>query len=493
MNPRNTAILALVVTALGAFVWLYEIRGAEERSEREAAEKRLWKDVEAEQISLVTLRTKDDEEARLERVEGAWKLLAPISFPADASAADGIAETLAGLAAEATIDDPAPLAEYGLEGPPRVRFRAGERELALRVGSRSPVGANSYVATSEDKPVYAVQSFRLTSLERSLDDLRDKRPMRFDREAVTELRVRWKGGAARIVRDAEDRSEWRLAEPLEAAADARAVSKALSELEFVRATGFDDAPSSQLRASLEQPELAVELVTRADGKEGTARFALGAAGEGGVRPARGNAAEAVYRLPAGALDDFPRSVDAWRDKQLTSFVEAEARRFELAFHAEAAGESLLLSGRREGETWVTEPDAMKPEAARDLVLELSSLDAARIAAESLGAAERTALGLDPPRVVVRVLGGAEEGSDGLLAELQLGVSDAARGIAAKRPDRETIYWLPFERGEQIPTSAEALRERFLAPPPGAEAPAPADAAAPDEAEPHPGEVEAAPE
>jgi len=234
-------------------------------------------------------------------------------------------------------------------------------------------------------------------------------------------------------------------------------------------------------------------VTRADGKEGTARFALGAAGEGGVRPARGNAAEAVYRLPAGALDDFPRSVDAWRDKQLTSFVEAEARRFELAFHAEAAGESLLLSGRREGETWVTEPDAMKPEAARDLVLELSSLDAARIAAESLGAAERTALGLDPPRVVVRVLGGAEEGSDGLLAELQLGVSDAARGIAAKRPDRETIYWLPFERGEQIPTSAEALRERFLAPPPGAEAPAPADAAAPDEAEPHPGEVEAAPE
>jgi len=215
MNPRNTAILALVVTALGAFVWLYEIRGAEERSEREAAEKRLWKDVEAEQISLVTLRTKDDEEARLERVEGAWKLLAPISFPADASAADGIAETLAGLAAEATIDDPAPLAEYGLEGPPRVRFRAGERELALRVGSRSPVGANSYVATSEDKPVYAVQSFRLTSLERSLDDLRDKRPMRFDREAVTELRVRWKGGAARIVRDAEDRSLWRLAEPLE--------------------------------------------------------------------------------------------------------------------------------------------------------------------------------------------------------------------------------------------------------------------------------------
>jgi len=95
--------------------------------------------------------------------------------------------------------------------------------------------------------------------------------------------------------------------------------------------------------------------------------------------------------------------------------------------------------------------------------------------------------------VVRVLGGAEEGSNDVLAELQLGVADAARGIAAKRPDRETVYWLPFERGEQIPTSAEALRERFLAPAPGAEAPEPADAAAPAEAAPAPGEVEAAPE
>jgi hypothetical protein len=28
-----------------------------------------------------------------------------------------------------------------------------------------------------------------------------------------------------------------------------------------------------------------------------------------------------------------------------------------------------------------------------------------------------------------------------------------------------VFWLPAERGEQIPTSAEALRERFLAPPP----------------------------
>jgi len=483
MNPRSTALLALVVAALGAFVWLYEIRGAEQRGAVAEAEKRVFQDVSADQIALIALRTKDGKEARLERVEGAWKLLAPLSFPADGGAADGLADALASLQAEATLDDASvPLAEYGLDGPPKVRFRAGDRELALRVGGRSPVGSNTYVASAEDRPVRVVASYRLTAFEKSLDELRDKRPLRFDREAAVELRVRWKDGAARLVRDEQDPEAWRLVEPLEAAADGRAVSKALGDLEFVRASGFDDEPAKAALESLERPELAIEILTRADGKEGTARLALGAAGKDGERLARGSATDSVYRMPAGSLADFPRSVDAFRDKQLTRFDPGEARRFELAFHAEGEGATQLVSGRLADGAWTTEPEALKDGAAEALVRELSGLDGSKVIAESLGEKESAALGLDPPRAVVRVFGGPEEGADALLAELHLGNLDAKRGIAAKRSDRATAFWLPAERAEQIPVSAEALRERFLAPPPEPEAAAPVEegAAAPGE-------------
>jgi hypothetical protein len=472
MKPRNTALLALVVAAVAAFVWLYEIRGADERALRAETEKRLFPGVEAQQIALIALRTKDGKEARLERVEGAWKLLAPISFPADAGTADGLADTLATLRSEARIDDPAAPAEYGLEAQPKVRFRAGDRELVLRVGSRSPVGGNTYAAAAEDKPVYAVASHRVASLDRSLDDLRDKRPMRFDREAVVEIRERWKGGAVRLVRDEQDPEAWRLAEPLAAPADPRNVSKLLSDLEFLRAVGFDDAPAAAAAKGLAQPDLQIELVMRADGKESTARFLL-APKDGDAKRARGNASESVYKLPVTALDDMPRSVDAWRDKQVARFLEHEARRFELAFHAEGAGESVVVTGRRKDGTWSSEPEPMRPEAAAQLVMELSGLDAAKIAAESLGPKERAALGLEPPRVVARVFGGPEEADDAPLAELQLGVADEARGIAAKRPDRDTVYWLPFERAAQIPTSLEALREKFAPAPEKAEDAAPA--------------------
>jgi hypothetical protein len=481
MNPRATALLALAVAALGAFVWLYEIRGADERAERSEAEKRVFRGVEADDVTEVTLRAKDGRDVRLEKGEGGWRIVEPVAFPADAANAESIASTLAGLRSEAVVDDPGPPAEYGLEGGPQVRFRASGQEHVLRIGARSPVGANTYVATAADRPVFAVASYRTASLERSLDDLREKRVARFDRDAVVEARVRWAGAGVRLVRDEQDPEAWRLVEPLEAAADGRTVSKLLSDLEFLRATSFDDAPSAEVTASLDAPELAIELRTKADGGEGTVRVAFGKA-QGSELPARGQVEGAVYELPAGRLADFPRSVDAYREKTLARFVASEARRFELAFHGEGEAQSHVVTGQREGEGWKTAPETLDPQKVEDLVRELSGLEGKAIAAESMGPAERAKLGLEPPRAVLRAFGGPEEGDDAPLAEVHLGVEDPQRGIAARRPDRETVYWLASERAAELPTSLEALRARFAAKPAaeeGAPAAEPAPAAPPE--------------
>jgi hypothetical protein len=186
-------------------------------------------------------------------------------------------------------------------------------------------------------------------------------------------------------------------------------------------------------------------------------------------------------MPAGSLADFPRSVDAVRNKQLTRFDPAEARRFEIAFHAEGEGATQLLSGRLADGVWTTEPETLKEGAAETLVRELSGLEGVKVLAESLGEPESAAFGLAPPRAVLRVFGGPEPTSDELLGEVHLGTLDEKRGIAARRPDRATAFWLPAERAQQIPISADALRERFLAPAPEpAAAPDPAPAPAPAE-------------
>ena len=133
MNPRNTLVLALVVAAVGAFVWFYEIEGAGKRSEAESASKRLFAGVEADAIDGIELESEDAQNVRLERAaDEGWQLVAPLAFPADRFAADGIASTLAELEADASFDTPEPLANYGLEGEPRVRFGVGEERSGGR-------------------------------------------------------------------------------------------------------------------------------------------------------------------------------------------------------------------------------------------------------------------------------------------------------------------------------------------------------------------------
>ncbi|HME69839.1 MAG TPA: hypothetical protein VKM54_08220, partial [Myxococcota bacterium] len=57
MSPRVTLLLFLLAASLGAFVYLYEIRGADQRKEAEAKAKRLFPGVEVSDIDGIFLTT----------------------------------------------------------------------------------------------------------------------------------------------------------------------------------------------------------------------------------------------------------------------------------------------------------------------------------------------------------------------------------------------------------------------------------------------------
>ena len=134
MNPRNTLILALVVAVLGAFLHFYEIRGQEERAEAEAAAKRLFQDVSAEEIGAVFLIASGGEQVRLERSDEGWRIAEPVRFPADAIRADSLASSLASLSSEAVFEEPESLEEYGIGTDPGIRFSVGPVEHLVYVG-----------------------------------------------------------------------------------------------------------------------------------------------------------------------------------------------------------------------------------------------------------------------------------------------------------------------------------------------------------------------
>jgi hypothetical protein len=461
MNPRSTAILALVVAALGAFLYFYEIRGQEERAEAEEAAKRVFPGIAADQIDAIALVASGGQWVRLERDEERWRIAEPVRFPADAIRADSLASSLASLSSEAVFEEPEPLEEYGLGPDPSVRLWVGDVEHTLHVGDKTPVGGNTYVKTGAGAQVYAVKSYRASSLSRSLQELRDSKVLDFDRDAIDRIEANWPGGGV-VLEKGE--AGWTLVEPLETPADADTVDGLLSDLGFLRADGFIDEVPPDAEVGLDAPAFEVALVA-GGGEEGATptrvRIAIGATTQGGQRAVRGSVENALYQIGEQRLEDFPRTVAAYRFKDLADFEVADADRFEVVFPAASPGEASVVTGERSEVGWTTTPESMEAGKAAQMIESLSKLTAIDIVADAMGEGELRGMELLPPAVTFRAFSEEEGGETELLAEIQLGKADSERGIAARRSGDEVVYRLEYDLAERIPISREAFVNRFL--------------------------------
>lgn len=463
MNPRSTAILLLLAAALGAFVWFYEIEGEAGRKAAEDAEKRLFTGLEADDVQWVEMTSTDGVAVRAERSEGSWELVAPLRFPGEATAWDGIAAALTATTHEDTFDDPQPASVYGLgDGAEELRFGTASGDHSLRLGSDAPMGGRTYAAVGGDERVHTVASWRAGSLRKDLVSLRDKRLLDFEAGNVTRIVAEWPDARVVLVRDADAEGAWRVESPIAGPADGQVVADLLSDLAFLRADGFEDAPPDDAAAGLAPPAYAVEL--RVEDEAGddaeptirTLRFALGDAVDEGQRFARAGQ-PSLYRVAASRLDDLPRAVSAYRFKQLADFDAADAKALDLVFRAEDGSPVTITATRGDG-GWASEPEALAPGKLSRLVSELSGLTADAILAERVGPEEQAGLGLSPPVAAFTVRGGEGEAA---LAEVRLGTLQGGDGVVAQSGENPQLFRLPIDVSEFIPLNLEAMRNHFL--------------------------------
>jgi len=464
MNPRTTGLLFLVAAALGAFVWFYEIQGGEARKAGEDAAKRLFPGVESEDVEWIAFTTADGQVVRIERQEGGWRLALPLAFRADGFVVDGIASSLAQLASESSFAEPQPPEVYGLgDGAREIAFGAGDQEHRVRIGATTPMGGNSYVSVAGSDDVHAIRTYRVTALAKRLDELRDKRIVEFETDAVQGLAVRWPDGGVVLVREG---GEWQLREPIEGKADGGSVDSLLSNLSFLRATGFEDAPPPDEQSGLDHPELEIELSLAPEQEGGDARriaLAMGKALPGGDRLVRATG-ETRFRVPEARIDDYPRKVVAWRFKDVARFAAEDARRIEMTFR-DASGASVgITATRADDETWSSAPEAMEPDRIGTLVDELARLRARDILADAMGPEELRGLALEPPNASL-VVRGAD--ADAPLAEVRVGVVRDGGGIVAQAAGNATVFELDPVVAQVLPVSLDAFRTRFVVKEPAA--------------------------
>src|SRR2546425_365795 len=268
MRWQTTAILAVVLLALGAFYYVYEIRGGPERAKVEAQKGRLWT-VDAADVTEVELR-RGGEVVTLKREPDGWRLVGPVTARGDRGKVDETLTTLTTARVDREIESaPTRLEAYGLDKAAAVvtlRLKNG-RQLGLQLGVKNPTGVWVYAREADKPAVFVVSDTVLRDVTRPLADLRDKTVLAFGQRQVTAFEVVTPEETL-AVEQVDGR--WRLTRPVPLAADAETVTAFLDKLGSTRIKEFvAESPKSLAPYGLVRP-LRVSIHTGRDQDRATA-------------------------------------------------------------------------------------------------------------------------------------------------------------------------------------------------------------------------------
>ena len=190
MRWQTTALLAVILIALGAFYYLYEVRLGPERERAEARKGRVFSADLADVAELELKRANDTVRARREK--DGWHLQAPVTARGDGGKIEETLTTIVTARSDREIAaTPANLAEFGLDRPAvevMLRLKDG-RQLGLVLGAKNPTGVWVYAREAGKPAVFVVSDNVLRDATRPVADFRDKTVLAFDQRAVTGFEI----------------------------------------------------------------------------------------------------------------------------------------------------------------------------------------------------------------------------------------------------------------------------------------------------------------
>ncbi len=452
-------VAAILLTGLGAWVYVHEYRGGDRRQRAADAETR---PVNFERTDVVGLRIDNAAGSfHLTRADEGWQLVAPLMAPADRAEVDGLLDALQTAHIDRRIGPEADLAAYGLD-PPRATLTldlaSSGPPVVLRIGEHAPIGESCFALLPNDGGVALVNAGLEDLASKTLMMLRDKSIIAIDAWKVSRLRIEREGET--VVLD-KPGSGWQLQSPVVAPADGPTVTDLLNELGRLEARSFvaeepDDADLA--RYGLDRPAARMTIVQ--DGKDGERSVQFGDLVDD-ARYARLEGSGPVVTVPAEFWARVTTSVFDLRRKDLLSLNRYRVRSIAVV---RAGGVPLQLTRGDDG-AWTASGLAEGPAhtgSIDTLLAHISDLKAT-------GFIDRPAAGMraalqSPALQISLEEEAAAEGVDPLRQQLLIGAPDRKSQITVFDPAWEPISVAPSGVYGRILRKLDAIIEQINAPP-----------------------------
>ncbi|MGD0182459.1 MAG: DUF4340 domain-containing protein [Terriglobales bacterium] len=299
---------------------------------------------------------------------GQWRITSPTTLPADQSAVSSLLGTFSSLNSQRLVEEKAGnLASYGLNAP-KLEFDLSEKDnktQKLLLGDVTPTGNGIYAKLDGDARIFIMPSFDKTSIDKTANDLRDKRLLTLDPDKISQVDLVEKKQEIAFGRN---KDEWQIVKPRPLRADGsqvdelvRALTDAKMELNVL------DDPKKIASAFASATPVATAKLTAESGTQ-----------ELQVRKnkddyyAKSSAVEGTYKVASTLGQALDKNLDDFRNKKLFDLGSEEPNKIEIR----DGTKSYFLT--RSGEDWWSgNAKKMDPGTVQDLIDKIRDLSASK--------------------------------------------------------------------------------------------------------------------
>jgi hypothetical protein len=370
-----------------------------------------------EDIYSLQIKKKGGEELDLAKGDaGKWQITAPKPLGADQEAVSSLLSTVSSLNSERLVDDKAAnLARFGLAQPTLELDITSKdsKPLKLLLGDDTPAGNAVFAKLDGDPRVFTIASYNKTSLDKTSNDLRDKRLLTLDFDKLSQIELL---ASKQTIQFDRNKQEWQIVKPRPLRADNFQVEEIVRKLRELKmdATSTDaDAKKAAAAFASGAPLATAKLTDTASTQELQVRKSKD------DYYAKSSAVRGVYKVSTDVGKDLSKNLDEFRNKKLFDFGFDEPSQVELHDGAKAY---FLTKG---GQDWWSDGKKMDAASVQSLIDNLRELSASKFPDS----------GFTSPAIEITVTSGDAKRIDKVL------IAKSGDNYIAKRENEPAFYQL----------------------------------------------------
>jgi hypothetical protein len=371
MKNNGLLLAAIVLAALsGALYWSNRHPASENTAKASIDTPPKILTLKQEDISKIEIKKKGGEGLALAKGDaGKWQITAPKPLGADQEAVSSLLSSVSSLNSDRLVEDKATdLSQYGLTHPSLELdvTTKDPKPQKLLLGDETPAGSAVFAKLDGDPRVFTIASYNKSSLDKTANDLRDKRLLTLDFDKLSQVELVTK---KQDIQFGRNKQEWQIVKPKPSRADNFQVEEIVRKLrEAKMETASTDADTKKAAAAF------------ASGTQvGTAKVTDAASTqELQIRKskddfyAKSSALPGIYKVPSDLGAGLDKNVDAFRNKKLFDFGYDDPTKVEL--HDGAKAYFLTKGGQ---DWWSADGKKMDSASVQSLIDKIRELSASK--------------------------------------------------------------------------------------------------------------------